>query len=274
MLNGQNFVTNNIFTNNDEDVLTGAFSPFGVPNMPYEVRKGLTKAAGSILRANQDGTGLELVAWGFRYPVYLKYDRLNRLFVSNQTYEIRGSRPIANAPDEFHIVTPGIWYGWPDYSAGEPVTSSKFKPEGGVQPEFLLTNHPNLPPYPYATFPPFSYVAGFDFNYNSEFGPYGDAYIAEFGGGGRIVPGVLTPYIGIGHRISKIDMNTGEVTTFAMNKSGFPSFVTGGGGLSRPADVEFGPDGALYVLDLGTNYLEDLSSYQPNTGVIWKITRT
>lgn len=32
------------------------------------MRKGVTKATGSILRANTDGTGLELVAWGLRNP--------------------------------------------------------------------------------------------------------------------------------------------------------------------------------------------------------------
>ncbi len=208
MLNGQNFETKEIYSTNNEIAYTGAFSPYGVYNMPFEVKKGAIKASGSVLRANPDGSELELVAWGFRFIPSIKFDRNYRLFVANQGYDVRGSRPIANAPDEFHLVTPGQWYGWPDYAGGEAVTSTKFKPEGGVQPEFLITNHPNVPPFPYVTFPTDSYIIGFDFNYNRDFGPYGDAYIAEFGMGGEIMDGSATPFAGKGHRISKIDMNT------------------------------------------------------------------
>ncbi len=272
MLNGQNYETNNILALQEERVYTGAFSPFGEMNMQYEIRKGVVKASGSILRANLDGSNLELVAWGLRYPSHIRFDNQNRLFVANQSFEDRGSRPIANAPDEFLLVVPGLWYGWPDYTGGEPVTSSRFKPEGGKQPEFLLTNHPNVPPRPYATFPPYANIVGFDFNYNN-FGSYGDVYIAEFGSAGIRVDGEVTPYAGFGHRISKIDMSSGGVTTFAINKSGFPSSITREGGFGRPVDVNFGPDGALYVLDLGTNAINNPNLYYPNTGVIWRIYR-
>lgn len=271
MVRGQNYETPNLFSLQGEPVFTGGYSPYGVPNLPFEIKKGIVKASGAVMSAYPDGSELELVAWGFRYPFHLRFDRSNRLFTSNISYEVRGSRPIANAPDEFHLVIPGQWYGWPDYAAGEPVTLPRFRPETGVQPEFILLNHPGVPPKPYASFPSASYIAGFDFNYNSNFGSIGDAYIAEFGGGGRITPGVTTPYVGLGHRISKIDMLTGGVTTFAMNKSGFPSSITGEGGFVRPADVKFGPDGAMYISDLATNELGDLSAYIQNTGIIWRV---
>jgi glucose/arabinose dehydrogenase len=273
MLNGQNYSSKNILSMDDERVYTGAFSPFGEANMPYEIRKGVIRASGSIMRANPDGTGLELFAWGFRYPSQIKFDNANRLFVANQGYEIRGSRPIANAADEFHLVKQGLWYGWPDYSCGEPVTSSRFQPDSGVQSEFLLTSHPNVPPRPYAIFPPDSYIMGFDFNYNERFGPYGDVYIAEFGSAGRSANGSVTPYTGSGHRISKINMNSGGITTFAINKSGFPASITREGGFGRPVDIAFGPDGAMYVLDLGTNAIDNLNLYYPNTGVLWRISK-
>jgi glucose/arabinose dehydrogenase len=275
MLNGQNYVTRNLFANlSDGTVLTGAFSPFGVPNQPYEVRKGVLRASGSILRSNFNGEELELVAWGLRSISYVKFDTANRLFVSNNGCDIRGSRPIANAPDEFHIITPGTWYGWPDYVGGEPVTNNRFAPEGGRQPEFLLTNHPNIPPRPYVAFPPESTIIGFDFNNNSSFGRIGDIYIAEFG---SILPrtygGLVPQYTGVGHRISKIDINTGGVSTFAINKSGFSASITREGGFGRPADIAFGPDGAMYVVDMGINTREDPNVFLPESGVIWRITR-
>lgn len=276
LLNGQNFKTTNMLIKASEEIIyTGAFSPFGEANMPFEVRKGSKKASGSILRVNLDGSDLELVAWGLRSPSYLKFDNENRLFVSNNGCDLRGSRPIANAPDEFQLVAYGEWYGWPDYVGGEPVTSSRFKPEGGVQPEFLLANHPNVPPRPFATFPSSSTIIGFDFNSNSSFGNIGDVYIAEFGSVALKAYGGIAPqYSGIGHKISKIDMFTGGVTTFAINKSGFSSTISHEGGFGRPSDIAFGPDGAMYVVDMGVNSIENPNVFLPNTGVIWKITKS
>lgn len=275
LLNGQNFSTNNmLLLDSNAIALTGAYSPYDVSNTPYEVRKGVTKASGSILKSNLDGSKPELVAWGLRNPAHIKFDEQYRLFVANTGCDIRGSRPIANAPDEFQYITPGTWYGWPDYVGGEPVTSTRFRPEGGPQPEFLFSNHPNVPPRPYAIFPPTATIIGFDFNYNTSFGPYGDVYIAEFG---RVRPFTYGPiasqYTGVGHKVSKIDMVTGGVTTFAINKSGFPSSITREGGLSRPADVAFGPDGAMYIVDMGINPVDNPDAFIPNTGVIWKVTR-
>ncbi|MHB8128253.1 MAG: PQQ-dependent sugar dehydrogenase [Mobilitalea sp.] len=276
MLNGQNFASYNMLSigGQDETLYTGAYSPFGVPNGPYEVRKGLVKASGSILRANLDGSELELFAWGYRNPSYMRFDEANRLFVTNNGYEVRGSRPIANAPDEFYMVSPGLWYGWPDYSGGEPVTLGKFKPEGKVQPEFLLRQHPNPPIIPTATFPAGSGIMGFDFNYNQDFGPYGDVYVAEFGIRYTDTIDEAMQKASIGHRISRIDMSNGTVSTFAINKSGYPASLTRDGGFERPADVVFGPDGAMYILDLGLNVRNQPDVFVPNTGVIWKITKT
>lgn len=270
-LNGQNFESYNMLIERapEEMVSTGAFSPYGVPNLPFEVRKGVVKASGSILRSNLDGTDLELVAWGFRNPSYMKFDSMKRLFVSNNGYEVRGSRPIANALDEFYVVSPNLWYGWPDYSGGLPVNLPRFTPEGGAQPEFLLAKHPNFPPKPYTTFPTNSGIRGFDFDNNAVFGPYGDCYIAEFG------PRRTTmPYTGVGHRISRIDMNTGFVSTFASNKSGLPASKTLEGGFERLSDVVFGPDGAMYVLDLGLDASVTPDDFVPNSGVIWRIIKT
>ncbi|MBB2182900.1 hypothetical protein H0486_08425 [Lachnospiraceae bacterium MD1] len=276
ILNGQNFTSNNVLIKaSHESTQTGAFSPFGEMNIPYETRKGVIKASGGVMRSNPDGSELELVSWGLRSISYMKFDQLNRLFLCNNGYDIRGSRPIANAPDEFHLLHPGLWYGWPDYASGQPVTSTIFRPAAGEPPQFLLTNHPNVPPAPYASFPPDATIVGFDFDNEGLFGPPGDVYIAEFG---SIRPftytDVIPQYTNVGHRVSRIDMFTGSVTSFAVNRSGFPSYVTGGGGFGRPSDVVFGPDEAMYILDTGLNTLEDPNRFIPYTGVIWRVTRT
>ncbi|MDF2542843.1 MAG: repeat containing protein [Herbinix sp.] len=275
ILNGQNYETQNTANQfaPDEIVSTGAFSPYGTPNIPIELRKEFKKASGSILRANLDGTMLELFAWGFRNPLNLEFDSGGQLYVANMGYDNRGSRPIANAPDEFFTATPGLWYGWPDFAGGDPVSLPRFTPEGGFPPELLIKNMPNIPPDPFTTFPSNSNIMGFDFDYY-RFGPYGDAYIAEFGSTDPQQDRGNTSFAGTGHRISKIDMKTRTVSTFAINKSGFPSYISQEGGFGKPIDVKFGPDSALYVLDMGVEDRNNPGVLLPNTGTIWRIFKT
>jgi glucose/arabinose dehydrogenase len=275
MLNGQNFESDNIMTEAlpDDIALTGAFSPYGIPNMPYEMRKKYIKASGCILRANLDGSNLEQVAWGLRNPAYLKFDNSGQLYAANNGYNPVGSRPIENATNDFYYITPDLWYGWPDYSGGEPVDSQRFTPSGGVQPTLLLKNQPNIPPEPYVTFPPNSTIRGFEFNYNKDFGPYGDVYIAEFGSTIPTKLGELMTYANAGHRISRIDMKSRTISTFAINNTGFPASLSKGGGFERPSHLIFGPDGVMYIVDTGFNFLGNPDAFIPNTGVIWRVYR-
>ncbi|WP_333650546.1 PQQ-dependent sugar dehydrogenase [Lacrimispora sp.] len=276
MIHGQNFATHNILTEGlpDDTALTGAFSPYGIPNIEYEIRKRYIKASGSILRANLDGSNLEQVAWGFRNPSYLKFDSSGQLYVGNNGYQAVGSRPIENATDDFYYITPNLWYGWPDYSGGEPVNSPRFTPIGGIQPSLIFKNQPNVPPRPFVTFPPNSSIRGFDFNYNPQFGPYGDVYIAEYGSTIHSQVGDTISYANAGHRISKIDMKSRTISTFAINRTGFPSSLSTGGGLERVAHLLFGPDRAMYIVDTGLNIQGNPDQFIPNTGVIWRVTRT
>ena len=272
MLNGQNFETKNMLIPAEEIAITGAYSAYGVPNLQrFEILKGTIRASGSVLKSNSDGSKLELVAWGFRNPFIVKHDLYNRLFVTNQGYENRGSRPIANAPDVISLMIPDTWYGFPDYSGGELVTLPKFAPAGGRQPEILFTNHPSVPPKSFAVFPPSSNIMGLDYNKYPDFGVVNDMYIAEFGDKGKNTYTEVEDKLQVGNRIAKVDMNTGEVSTFAINKSGFPAYIGQGGGLSRPTDVQFGPESAMYVVDYAVTTKENPNVYIPNTGVIWKI---
>lgn len=269
-LKGQNFQSPTFLEGfPNRQAITGAYEPFGVPSQSDRIINGVTRANGSILRANLDGSKLELVAWGLRNPFRIQFDQFNRLFAANHGMDIRGSRPVANSPDEFQLIQQGCWYGWPDFTGGLPVILPQFKPEGEPQPTFLWAEHPMQPPKPFTTFKPHSATMGFNFNYDPFFGPVGDAYVAEFG---AIIPTNTggKPLYDVGHRISRVDMNNGNVITFARNYSGLPASLTDGGGLERPIDAVFGPDNALYVVDFG---IFTASGPTPKTGVIWRITR-
>ena len=149
------------------------------------------------------------------------------------------------------------------------MTLAKFKPENEPQPRFLLKNHPMQPPKPFTTFAPHSAAMGFSFNEDAQFGPVGVALIAEFGSDAPVSTGGK-PMPRVGHRVSWINMETGEVGIFAINKEGLPASVTGEGGFERPIDAVFGPDGALYIVDFGVAVGGEAS---PGTGVIWKVTK-
>ena len=251
-------------------VKTGGYLPFGVPSYKGKTVDGVTRASGSILRANPDGTDLELVAWGLRNPFRLRFDSYNRLFAANHGMDVRGSRPIANSPDEFQWVQSGMWYGFPDFTGGLPVTMPQFKPEGKPQPEFLLEEHPMKPPRPVSTFPAHSATMGFSFNEDPVFAPIGDAFIAEFGSNDPTTTGGK-PLPHVGHRISRIDMQTGQVHVFAINRTGMAASETNGGGFERPIDAVFDSGGVLYVLDFGLFAGEGAV---PGTGAIWRIRKT
>ncbi len=265
-----NYQTANLLNPASGSINTGAFSPFGTQNLQHvEMVIGNTRASGSIMRANLDGSGLELLAWGLRDPVKVIFDRDDRLLITNDGMDNRGSRPIANAPDTLEVLVEKAWYGWPDFVAGESVASPRFTPIGGIQPSPLLETIPSVPPRPIATFSAGSNIMGFDINYNSGFGPTNHAYVASFG---RVYYEGMIDFIrsGVGHRINQVNLTTGEVTTFAINTSGF----TDPSGLGRPTDVVFGPDGAMYVSDFAYDMYYGPNVFPPGQGVIWKISRS
>lgn len=273
VLAGQNYKSPNfLIPKENAPASTGAYSPFNVPASPGTTVRGIVPANGSIVRANPDGSNLELVAWGLRNPFRMRFNCFGRLFCTNHGADVRGSRPLDNCPDEFQLIMPGVWYGWPDYSGGLPVTLPMFKPEGLPAPSFLLSSHPMTPPMPFASFPNHAATMGFDFNYDKTFGHVGDAYVAEFGPeapestGGKPAPPV-------GHRVSKLSMDTGQISNFAINKSGLAATATGCGGFERPIDVLFDKKGSMYVVDFGISSPDDPEEFAPGTGVIWKISR-
>ncbi|MDB6112300.1 MAG: hypothetical protein JWR69_4050, partial [Pedosphaera sp.] len=144
VLSGQNFRSANPLDARDRNgVVTGAFLPFGTASTPGEVIHGSLPCSGAIMRMRTEGGPLELVAWGFRNPFGLAFSPSGQLFVSENGFDERGSRPVWGAPDVLWRVKPGIWYGWPDYSAGMPLNQHRFKSDGKPQPQMLLAAHPN-----------------------------------------------------------------------------------------------------------------------------------
>lgn len=75
---------------------------------------------------NADGSGLEVYAWGLRSPFGVMWGPDGTLYATENGFDVRGSRPIANDEEDICIIRQGAWYGWPDYAMGVAVTDPRF----------------------------------------------------------------------------------------------------------------------------------------------------
>lgn len=179
------------------------------------------------------------------------------------------------AGDVLWEVQNGLWYGFPDFSAGKRIVQDEeFKvPERkAVQP--LLQQYPNTPPRPTAVFAVHASANGLDFSRSDAFGYIGEAFVAQLGDMAPKVGKVLAP---VGFKIVRVNTTTGVIRDFAVNKGkrNGPASWLKKGGLERPISVKFNNEGtALYVVDFGIMQVTKNGVYpQKGTGVIWKISK-
>lgn len=272
-LTGANFTLADPIGGRDT-VTTGAFLPFGIPATPGQVVRGRVPCSGAVMRMRPEGGRPELVAWGFRNPFGLAFAPDGRLYVTDNSYDERGSRPVFGTGDLLWAVTPGAWHGWPDYHGQDPLDQRRFAPVGGPVPPRLLAQPPDLPPRPAALFGVHASANGLDFSRNTAFGHVGEAFVAEFGDMAAQTGKLLAP---VGFKVVRVDPATGVIEDFAVNRGAEngPASLVGGGGLERPIAVRFDPAGtALYIVDFGVMTMGPHGPEpRPGTGVLWRILR-
>ncbi len=236
-------------------VVTGAFQNYGVQSTPGQVVQGSTKCNGAVLRANPDGSGLDVAAWGFFNPYGITFAPLNSplagaLLVDNNGTNGIGVRPIY-APDTLNLVlSPSAntaatapWFGWPDYFAGHPVTDTAyFSPTQGL----VLQTHPPLSMMSgvlgYSVVP-----TGMAVSTNPSFGFVNDLFIAYWQGG-------RGPGTGPGPSVQRLHPMLTETGTISWTQTtfAFTPMADMSRGLNHPIDVKFSPEGnAMYILDFG-----------------------
>ena len=252
---------------NGGEATTGAYSPFGTPTTEGQTVRGRVPCNGAILRVRPDGGPIELVAWGLRNPFGLAFDPSGRLYVTDNGYDERGSRPVFGSGDYLWRIEQGAWYGWPDFAGGRPFF------DGDIVP--VLASAPAQPPLPAAVFGVHSSADGFDFSRNAAFGHVGQAFVALLGDMSPPVGKVLSP---VGFKVVRVDVESGVVEDFAVNRgeTNGPASWVGSGGLERPVAARFDPAGtALYVVDFGVMTMTERGPEpRKGTGVLWRITRT
>jgi glucose/arabinose dehydrogenase len=264
---------------------TGAFKPFGTPAEKGEKVKGELWCSTGLWRSKPDGSEVELLAWGLRNPYGLAFNEEGELYASDNCLEEKGERSIAGDPDRiWHIrnaktphgsVKKPDWYGFPDMRAdGVPVWDERCKPAKGKPPEKLIENTPEWAGPPVYLEKPHSAMTKMDFCQSDNFGHKGKLFVTEWG---TYAP-LNSPHekdLDNGFQIVSVDVKTGKSDVFLKNRQSGPASYHENGGIERPVDCKFHPDGkSLYVLDFGYSPVTKgyIQAYG-HTGVLWKVTK-
>lgn len=128
----------------------GAFVPFNTKNTPRQKISGHFPGNASVVVYNPKSKESYLYCWGVRNVKAMDYDSIGNIFAVVGGMEPRGYRGVQGDVDYIYELKSDIWYGWPDYSGGDPITSPRFKSTSGEKLSFILENHPSTnPPAPY-----------------------------------------------------------------------------------------------------------------------------
>lgn len=260
-LNGQVFETADPLAGDPTATTrTGAFSDFGNAWPAGTRLEAALPCTAAVMRCNPDGSDLELVAWGIRNAYGLGFLPDGRLIATDQGSDDRGSRPIAHVPELVFEVKKGAWYGWPDFVGGVPVTDMRFAPTRGPQPQFILSNHHELPApeKPLMELPINSSATKFDTLPLSHPQFPGQIIMALFG---DEKPMTAPPGSPSGRCIVRI--NPKKWTFHSL-----PDLQ-----LDRPIDVKYNPsDDCVWILDFGKFEMSDIGvEAQKSSGKLWKI---
>ncbi|MEU0549355.1 ThuA domain-containing protein [Micromonospora sp. NPDC005979] len=225
-----------------------------------------TVPSGNLFPAGTEKTRPEIYAMGFRNPFRIGTDpKTDTLYVgdygpdANSNNPDRGPRGLV----EWNVVTPGN-YGWPYCTGTNEAYNDYTFPSGPSGPKFdcaaPVNNSPNntgltnLPPVVPATV---------------DYGYAGDARYPEIGGGGAPMGGPAYRYDANLNSTRKWpayfdgkallgEWNQNKMYTMQMTADGKSlvdiNQLLPGMSMIRPMDFEFGPDGALYLIEWGSGF--------------------
>jgi hypothetical protein len=125
---------------------TGAFVPYKTRNIEGQIIPGHFPGNASIIRLNIITQKYENFAWGIRNIKGMDFDSKGKLYASVGGMENRGLRPIQYDYDYLFEIKKDQWYGWPDYSGGDPINSPRFNK---TKDSFIIEKQPTVnPPAP------------------------------------------------------------------------------------------------------------------------------
>jgi hypothetical protein len=140
---------------------TGAFMPYGNTSENGQKIRAESLANACVFEIDLDNNKSILYASGIRNIKGWDFDSDGKLIGIVGGMENGGERPVERDFDYLYKIDKGKWYGWPDFSGGDPITSPRFKGEKVISP--LIANPPNKivssPVYQYSSVGGIRYLA-------------------------------------------------------------------------------------------------------------------
>ncbi|URZ05816.1 PQQ-dependent sugar dehydrogenase [Clostridium felsineum] len=131
------------------DEMTGAFVPYDTPNIKGQIIPGHFPGNSSVIICNLSTKAVETFAWGIRNVGGMDIDKSGKIVATIGGMEDRGARPVKGDSDYIYEIDKDKWYGWPDYSGGDPVDSPKFKNRNRRILDKVPSINPPAPLYQY-----------------------------------------------------------------------------------------------------------------------------
>jgi glucose/arabinose dehydrogenase len=274
----------------DDIAVTAPFQPFGTSKRLRINKSPTDKPTAALYSISPGGGDLRVEAHGLRNPRGLAFTEFGNLLITNNGMEMRGTRPVKDDPDTVLRVPPGggTWFGWPDFSADlVPITDPRFQPPaemivrtGYPEVSFLVDHQgsglipPDRPTLVRGVFPSLSGAskmtfvaeqAGFD-------SARGNLLVALSGDRWPFATDGQRIKSPIGYKVVQLDPDSKQASDFVYNASRKPGSGSDPRALERPTDVKFGPDGALYIVDLGRiEYRRGKPWVKPGTGKVLRL---
>ncbi|MGX7827618.1 ThuA domain-containing protein [Actinokineospora sp. 24-640] len=226
-----------------------------------------TVPSGNLFAPGTDRTRPEIYAMGFRNPFRFAVDRATGWVHLGDYGPDAGSANPARGPGglvEFNLIKEPGNYGWPycvgdntpyiDYDFASGASGASGAPFDCAAPKNTSPNNTGLVDLPPA---------------KPAWIPYDGASVPEFGGGGESPMGGPTYHFDPANEmVTKFpEFYDGKNFAYEWDRGWIKTIEVGPNGergpiqpffnsmtLTRPMNLEFGPDGSLYVLDYGSGY--------------------
>ncbi|MBU3177603.1 hypothetical protein KPL47_14815 [Clostridium estertheticum] len=128
---------------------TGAFVPYQTRNIKGQIITEHAIGNSSIIIYNLKTGAQGNFAWGIRNMMGIDFNSEGKVLVTVGGMEGRGLRPVKGDSDYIYQIKKNAWYGFPDYSGGDPISSPKFRDSFNKTIPAILDNHPTInPPAP------------------------------------------------------------------------------------------------------------------------------
>ncbi|MBU3216626.1 hypothetical protein LL033_17550 [Clostridium estertheticum] len=130
-------------------IKTGAFVAYQTRNIKGQIITQHVIGNSSIIIYNLKTGAQGNFAWGIRNMMGIDFNSEGKVLVTVGGMEDRGLRPVNGDSDYIYQIKKNAWYGFPDYSGGDPISSPKFRDSVNKTIPAILDNHPTInPPAP------------------------------------------------------------------------------------------------------------------------------